>query len=151
MYAHYWDLVLPHFQTLQRSLATPFAWDTKQGKFALIKKPKYYAKLFNILSSVIFVHCALVGFNLLQTLRNETNMLITIISLGCSCCIFYSTLTLWMHKTKASNLIQFLNRMAEYERSSIRLGNVIYTLYFIKVLEFKKLIYVNIYCILFYT
>jgi hypothetical protein len=56
MYAHYWDLVLPHFQTLQRTLATPFAWDPKQGNFALIKKPKYYAKLFNTLSSVIFVH-----------------------------------------------------------------------------------------------
>jgi uncharacterized membrane protein len=129
MYAHYWDLVLPHFQTLQRTLATPFAWEPKQSNFALIKNPKYYAKLFNNLFAVIFVHCALVGFNLLQTFRNEKNMLITIISLGWSCCIFYSTLTLWMHKRKASNLIQFLNRMVEFERSSIRLGNVIYTIY----------------------
>jgi hypothetical protein len=129
MFAHYWDLVLPHFQTLQQTLATPFAWDPKQGKFTLIKKPKYYAKLFNTLSSVIFVHCALVGFNLLQTLRNETNMLITIISLGCSSCIFYTTMSFWMHKTKAGLLIQFLNRMVEFERSSIRLGNVMYTLY----------------------
>jgi hypothetical protein len=129
MYAHYWDLVLPHFQTLQRTLATPFAWDLKQGKFTLIKKPKYYAKLFNILSSVIFLHCALVGYNLLQTLRNETKMLITIISLGCSSVIFYTTLTLWMHRTKASNLIQFLNRMVEFERSSIRPGNIMNILY----------------------
>jgi uncharacterized membrane protein len=122
MYAHYWDLVLPHFETLRRTLATPFTWDPKQGNFALIRKPKYYAKLFNILSLVIFVHCALVGFNLLQTLCNVTNMLITIISVGCSCCIFYTTLTLWMHKRKPSNLIRFLNRMVEYERSGIRLG-----------------------------
>jgi hypothetical protein len=122
MYAHYWDLVLPHFETLRRTLATPFAWDQLQGKFVIIRKPKYYAKLFNILSSVIFVHCALVGFNLLQTLCNETNMLITIISLGGSSCIFYATLSLWMHKTKANSLIQFLNRMIEFERSSIRLG-----------------------------
>jgi hypothetical protein len=122
MYAHYWDLVLTHFETLQRTLATPFAWDPKQGNFAIIRKPKYYAKLFNILSSVIFVHCALVGFNLLQTLRNETNMFITIISLGCSCCIFYATLSLWMHKTKANSLIRFINRMIECERSSIGIG-----------------------------
>jgi hypothetical protein len=120
MYAHYWDLVLPHFKTLQRTLATPFAWDQLQGKFALLSKPQYYGNLFNTLSAVIFVHCALVGFNLLQTLRNETNMLITIISLGGSSCIFYATLSLWMQKTKA--LIQFLNRMIEFERYSIRLG-----------------------------
>jgi hypothetical protein len=129
MYAHYWDLVLPHFRTLQRTLATPFAWNILQGKFTLIKKPKSYAKLFNTLFSVIFVHCALVGFNLLQTLRKETNMLITIISLGCSCCIFYTTMSLWMHKTKAGLVIQFLNSMVEFERSSIRPGNVMHILY----------------------
>jgi hypothetical protein len=49
-------------------------------------------------------------------------------------------MSLWIHKTKAGLLIQFLNSMVEFERSSIRLGNVMHTLY---AFELNNFIYTD--------
>jgi hypothetical protein len=121
MYEHFWDQILPQLTKMQRTFSTPYAWNIKEQRFSLIRRPSYL-KTFRALSLLISIHTPLIFWNLLQTVRHETNNLLKIYGLGYMGITSVITVTRWMHQNVAGDIVQLLNLTVAFQKFSTRPG-----------------------------
>jgi hypothetical protein len=121
MYEHFWDQVLPQLTKMQRTYSTPYAWNIKEQRFSLICRLSYL-KTFKALSLLISIHTPLIFWNLLQTLRHETNNLLKIYGFGYMGMTSGMTVTRWMHANVAGEIVQLLNLTVPFQKLSTNTG-----------------------------
>jgi hypothetical protein len=123
MYANFWNLLLPELQRLERIWSTPYTWNSKEQKFSLIRRSSY-VKRFKALSILFALHLPLIGWNLLQTLRYETDILLMIFGLGCTGITLAITVVRWMYQNQdiSSDIVKLLNATVHFQKLSTRPG-----------------------------
>jgi hypothetical protein len=123
MYTHYWDLFLPELKRLETIWSTPYTWNSKEQKFSLIQRLSY-VKGFKALSILFALHLPLIGWNLLQTLRYETDILLMIFGLGCTGITLAITVVRWMYQNQgiSSDIVKLLNATVHFQKLSTRPG-----------------------------
>jgi hypothetical protein len=123
MYAHLWDLFLPDIERAKGICSIPYTWNLKEGRFNLIRSPSY-VKSFRTLSILFKLHMAFVFWNLLQTLRNETNILLIMYGLGYTAITFAISVSQWMYQNQnlAGGIVELLNLTVDFEKLSTRPG-----------------------------
>jgi hypothetical protein len=121
MYEYFWEYLLPYLQRAKRTFATPYTWDSKGQRFTLIRSIPYVRRFRN-LSILTALHLLLIWYNLYQTLRNETNILLKIYSLGYAGITSAITVVRWMHQSLAAEIVPFLNATVAFQNSTARPG-----------------------------
>jgi hypothetical protein len=123
MYANYWNQFLPELQILGKILSTPYSWNREEQKFSLIHRHAY-VKRFRALSIIFALHMPFICWNLLQTLRHETNILLMIFALGYFSTTFVITLIRWMYQDRdtSGNIVKLLNATVDFQKRSTRTG-----------------------------
>jgi hypothetical protein len=123
MYAHFWDLFLPQIERAKKTFSIPYTWSLKEGRFNLIRSPSY-VKRFRALSILFKLHMAFVFWNLLQTLRNETNILLIMYGLDYTAITFAVTVSRWMYQnqTLAGDIVELLNLTVDFEKLNTQPG-----------------------------
>jgi hypothetical protein len=123
MYANFWDLFLPELQRLERIWSTPYTWNCEEKRFSLIRRPSY-VKRFNAISILFALHLPLIGWNLLQTLRNETNILLIILGFGYASITSAITVVRWMYQNQdiSAEIVKLLNATVSFQILSTRPG-----------------------------
>jgi hypothetical protein len=122
MYDHFWELVVPLLQKLKIVISTPYIWDEKARSFVVIKNAKY-VKMFKVVSCLIYVHMVIIAWNVYQVFKKESSLLLQITTLGIAGTTMFATVCRWMHRKNAAGIVQLLNRMVAFQRSSTQRGN----------------------------
>jgi hypothetical protein len=125
MYEHFWDQLLRFLKIARLTYTIPYDWNKSERKFVVIRNPQY-AKIFKILSCLIFIHMGILVWNLIQTLQKERNVILQIISLAVAATTIFATICRWMHSKGAEEIAHFLNCMVvSATRSIIQRGEKI--------------------------
>jgi hypothetical protein len=119
MYSNYWDHFLPELKRLEKMWVTPYTWNEKEGRFSLIYHPSY-VKRFRALSVIFALHMPFIGWNLLQTLRNETNILLIVLSLGYTSISSVIAVVRWMYQNQhiSGDVVKQLNMTVDFQKRS---------------------------------
>jgi hypothetical protein len=91
---------------------TPYDWDNQKTKFAIITNSKY-VKVFRIISNLNLLHFGLIFWNLIQTLRKETNPVYQMIGVTVTAYAALTSVCRWMHAKRAVEIVDFLNYMVQ--------------------------------------
>jgi hypothetical protein len=121
MYTHYWNQFLPQLARLERILSTPYSWNSKERRFGHIRNLSYVQR-FRFVSVLFAFHMLFVCWNLLQTLRNEANILLMIFSTGFTFATGVITVVRWMYQNPQISgiIVKRLNATVDFQRQSIR-------------------------------
>jgi hypothetical protein len=119
MYANYWDRFLPALKRGERIWSIPYTWSCKEGRFILIRQ-LLYVKRFRVLSLLYALHLPLIYWNLLHTLRYETNIMLIIYSLGYTAVTSLITVVRWMYQNQkiSGDIVKLLNATVDFEKLS---------------------------------
>jgi hypothetical protein len=125
MYAHFWNVFLPELKRMEKLYSTPYTWNGKEGRFSLIRRLSY-VKVFRALSLLSAFHLPFICWNLLQTLRHETNILLMIFALGYTGITVGCTVVRWMHQNQdiSGNIVKLLNATVDFQKRSTRPGKL---------------------------
>jgi hypothetical protein len=124
MYDHFWPQVISFLKNCTVSISTPYDWDVKGTKFVVIKDKKY-VKRHKLLTYIIYGNMVVMAWNLFQVSKKETNnTFLQVISVGISAATMFMTVNRWMHHKGAHAIVEFLNCMVKFQRSSTERGNV---------------------------
>jgi hypothetical protein len=117
MYANYWDRFLPALKRRERIWSTPYTWSCKEGRFILIRQLPY-VKRFRVLSLLYALHLPLIYWNLLHTLRYETNIMLIVYSLGYTGLTSLITVVRWMYQNQdiSGDIVKLLNATVDFEK-----------------------------------
>jgi type IV secretory pathway TraG/TraD family ATPase VirD4 len=123
MYDHLLHLITRFLQKFRITLTCTYIWELNQNRFVLISNRKYVRRNHRI-TYVIYGNMVVVAWNVLQTSQKEVNPLFQMISLGMGAVTVFVTVNRWKHHKGAAAIVQFLNCMVEFERSSTQRGNI---------------------------
>jgi hypothetical protein len=125
MYANFWDLFLPELERMERIWSSPYTWNRKEERFSLIRRPSY-VKRYRVLSVLIALHMPIVFWNLLQTLRNETNIILIIYAVGYTSVTSGITVIRWMYQNQiiSGEIINLINLTVKFQKLSTRPGKI---------------------------
>jgi hypothetical protein len=121
MYEHFWDLVLPELKWMQSLSTTTYTWLNEEKRFGLIRSLSYL-KRFRILSKVFLFHIPFIYWNLVQSLRNETNAVVRIYGVGYTGATFAITVARLMYQNFAGEILQLLNLTVHFQNACTRPG-----------------------------
>jgi hypothetical protein len=123
MYAHFWDQFLPELERLKRIWSTPYIWNYKEQRFQLIRCLSYL-KTFRTLSIIFALHMPFIYWNLLQTLQNETNILLRVCALWGTGITSAITVVRWMYQRQrvSADIVKLLNAAVSFENLNIQPG-----------------------------
>jgi hypothetical protein len=119
MYANFWNQILPELKRLESILSTPYAWNSKEKRFSLIHHLSY-VKINRALFIFSALHLPFICWNLLQTLRNETNILLIIFAFGYTSITSGSTVVRWMYQNQhiSGDIVKLLNATVDLQKLS---------------------------------
>jgi hypothetical protein len=102
---------------------TTYTWNDKERRFSLIYHPSY-VKRFRALSVIFALHMPFIFWNLLQTLRNETNILLIVLSLGYTSISSVIAVVRWMYQDKhiSGDVVKHLNMTVDFQKRSTQPG-----------------------------
>jgi hypothetical protein len=125
MYAHFWDRLLPELDRLERMWSIPYIWNCKEQRFHLIRRLPYM-KRFRALSIFFTLHILFIYWNLLQTLRNETNILLMIYGLGYTGITSAITVVRWMYQSQhtSGEIVKCLNAAVHFQKLIAQPGKI---------------------------
>jgi hypothetical protein len=106
---------------MKRIYTTPYTWNCNEQKFTLIRSLSY-VRIFRALSLLIALHTPLIFWNLLQTLRLETNILLKIYGLGYTSITFTIGVVRGMHQNVAGDIVELLNLTIAFQKLSTNSG-----------------------------
>jgi hypothetical protein len=116
MYKHFMNQLLLFLKIAKLTYTTPYEWNTQESKFMLIINSKY-VKVFRILSNLNLLHFGLIFWNLIQTLRKETNPVYQMMGVTFTAYAALTSVCRWMHSERAVEIVDFLNYMVQSEIS----------------------------------
>jgi hypothetical protein len=125
MYAHFWDRLLPELERLERIWSIPYIWNCEEQRFNLIRRLSYI-KIFRALSIFFTLYMPFICWNLLQTLQNETNILLMIYGLGYTGITSAITLVRWMYQSQhiSGEIVKFLNAAVNFQKMIAQPGKI---------------------------
>jgi hypothetical protein len=112
MYKHFMDQLLVFLKLTRLTYTTPYEWHAQKAKFKIIINSKY-VKVFRFLSNLNLLHFGLICWNLIQTLRKETNPVYQMIGVTVAAYAAITSVCRWMHNKRAVEIVDFLNYMVQ--------------------------------------